>query len=184
MELFFGFVLGCIASMLATVCLNAIPTYRQRPILSLLRNPRLFVQLHRDTEQRRIKLLIDSLFKAWEEKSLQKYMECWASDAVRVIGPSNTVVEHLPEIEESFKKASCRYRTIRVMSAIIADIGIRETTPNEATVEVHYRFHLTREADLLPVCEEATEFYILRRTEHEGWRIVSNLDHSKDVAKA
>ncbi|MEK6739289.1 MAG: hypothetical protein AABY74_11565, partial [Planctomycetota bacterium] len=94
MDLFLGFLLGCIASMLATIFVNAIPAYRQRPVLSLLRNPRLFVQLRRDTEQKRIKTLIDSLFKAWEEKNLEKYMACWASDAVRVVGPTNTVVDH------------------------------------------------------------------------------------------
>ena len=135
MDLFLGFLLGCIASMLATIFVNAIPAYRQRPVLSLLRNPRLFVQLRRDTEQKRIKTLIDSLFKAWEEKNLEKYMACWASDAVRVVGPTNTVVDHLPEIEEGFKKSIARYRTIRVLSVVLEDIDIRATTPNEAVVE-------------------------------------------------
>lgn len=184
MEIFLGFVFGCVASMLATLILNAIPAYRQRPILSLLRNPVLFLQLHRNTEQRRIKALIDSLFKAWEEKDLKKYMACWASDAVRVVGPANTIVDHLPDIEEGFKKSANRYSAIRVLSAHIEDIKIRETTPDEAVVEARYRFHLTRAADLLPLYEEATEFYVLRRTKHEGWRIASNLDHSKDVVKA
>jgi len=183
MEIFLGFVLGCIASMLATIFLNAIPSYRQHLLLSLLRNPRLFVQLHRDTEQRRIKTLIDSLFRAWEEKNLQKYIACWAGDAVRVVGPTNIVVDHLPDIEEGFKKSVARYRTIRVLSVVIEDIDIRATNPNEAVVEAHYRFQLTRESDLLPIHEEATEFYVLRRTDHQGWQIVSNLDHSKDVAK-
>jgi uncharacterized protein (TIGR02246 family) len=183
MELFLGFVLGCIASMLATIFINAIPAYRQRPLLSLLRNPRLFIQLRRDSEQKKIKALIDSLFRAWEEKNLQKYMACWSNDAVRVVGPTNTVVDHLPEIGEGFKKSIARYRTIRVLSAVIEDIDIRPTTPDEAMVEAHYRFQLTREPDLLPVHEEATEFYVLRRTEQQGWLIASNLDHSKDVAK-
>lgn len=183
MEIFLGFVLGCIASMLATILLNAIPAYRQRPVLSLLRNPRLFIQLHRDSEQKKIKTLIDTLFRAWEEKDLHKYIACWASDAVRVVGPTNTVVNRLSEIEDGFKKSVARYRTIRVLSAVIEGIDIRATTPNEAIVEAHYRFQLTREPDLLPIHEEATEFYVLRRTEHEGWQIASNLDHSKDVAK-
>lgn len=169
--------------MLATIFLNAIPDHRQRPILSLLRNPQLFIQLHGDTEQRRIKVLIDSLFKAWEEKDLEKYMACWAPDAVRVVGPTNTVVNRLGDIEKSFKKSSSCYRTIRVFSALIEDIEIRTRTPNEAVAEVHYRLQLTRESDALPVCEEATEFYILRRTQGQGWRIASNLDHSKDIGR-
>ena len=183
MELFLGFVLGFIASTLATIFLNAIPAYRQRPVLSLLRNPRLFIQLHRNTEQKRIKALIDSIFQAWEQKDLKKYLACWADDAVRVVGPTSTIVDRLPEIENGFQKSVARYHTIRVLSAFVENIDIRDSTPNEAATEVHYRFQLVRESDSLPVHEEATEFYILRRTEEKGWQIVSNLDHSKDVSK-
>jgi ketosteroid isomerase-like protein len=141
------------------------------------------MQLRRNTEQKNIKTLIDSLLRAWEEKDLQTYIRCWASDAVRVVGPTNTVVARLPEIEEGFKKSVARYRTIRVLSSVIEAIDIRATTPNDAVVEAYYRFRLTREPDLLPVYEEATEFYVLRRTEQQGWQITSNLDHSKDVAR-
>ncbi len=182
-ELVIGFVLGCIASMLATIFLNAIPAYRQWPILALLRNPRLFVQLRCNTEQRKIRVLINRLFRAWGEKDSQKYLSCWATDAVRVIGPTNTVEDRLPEIKSGFAHSCSRYHTIRVLSVVIEDIDIQESRPNEAVVKVHYRFQLVREPDLLPVCEEATELYVLRHTEHEGWKIASNLDHSKDVTK-
>jgi len=183
MELFIGFVLGVIASILATIFLNAIPTHRQWPILSLLRNPRLFIQIHRDSPQRRIKELIDSLFQAWEEKDLNKYIKCWANDAVRVIGPTNAVTEGLQEIEDGFRQSISRYKAIRVMAAVVENINIRESTPNEAVAEVHYRFQFIRDADSLPIHEEATEFYVFRRVGENGWQIASNLDHSKDVSK-
>lgn len=184
MDLFLGFVIGFIASILATICLNAIPGHRQRPILSLLRNPKLFIQLHRKTSHRRIKELIKSLFQAWEEKDLNKYIACWAPDAVRVVGPTNSVTDGLPEIEEGFRQSIARYRTIRVLAVVVEDIDIRESTPNEAVAEVHYRFQLIRNADSLPIQEEATEFYVLRRVGEDGWQIASNLDHSKVVSKA
>ncbi len=184
MELFIGFVLGIIASILATILLNVIPTYRQWPILSLFRNPRFFIQLRRDTSHRRIKDVIESIFQAWEEKDLDKYIECWAPDAVRVVGPTNSVTEGLPEIEESFRQSIARYRAIRVMAVVVENIDIRESTPNEAIAEVHYRFRLIRHADSLPIHEEATEFYVFRRVAENRWQIASNLDHSKDVSKA
>jgi len=184
MELLLGFVLGVIASILATIFLNAIPMYRQRPILSLLRNPRLFIQIHRDSPQKRIKELIESLFQAWEEKDLNKYIKCWTNDAVRVIGPTNSVTEGLQEIEEGFRQSIARYRVIRVMAVIVENIDIRESTPNEAVAEVHYRFQLIRDADSLPIHEEATEFYVFRRVSENGWKIASNIDHSKDVSKS
>ena len=184
MELSVGFVLGVIASVLATIFLNAIPTHRQWPILSLLRNPRLFIKVRRETSHRRIKELIESLFQAWEEKDLNKYIECWVPDAVRVVGPTNSVTEGLPEIEEGFRQSIARYRTIRVMAVVVENIDIRESTPNEAVAEVHYRFQLIRHADSLPIHEEATEFYVFRRVGENGWQIASNLDHSKDVSKA
>ncbi len=184
MGLLIGFVLGVIASVLATIFLNAIPTHRQWPILSLLRNPRLFIQLHLDSPHRQIKDLIESLFQAWEEKDLNKYIRCWAKNAVRVVGPTNSVTEGLQEIQNSFQRSIDRYRTIRVVAVVVEDIDIREETPFEAVAEVHYRFQLIRDSDSLPIHEEATEFYVLQRAGDNGWQIASNLDHSKDVSKA
>ena len=183
MDLLLGFVLGFIASTLAAIFLNAIPPHRQRSWVSLLRNPRLFINLRSDTEHKKIKALLDSLFRAWEEKNVEAYLACWEADAVRVIGSTNAVADRLPEIEQGFKASIARYRTIRVMSVVVEDIDIRGTDSNEALVEAHYRFQLTREPDLLPVHEDATEFYVVRRSEEHGWRIASNLDHSRDVAK-
>lgn len=184
MELFIGFVLGIIASILATIFLNAIPMYRQRPVLSLLRNPKLFLQIHRNSPQKQIKELIESLFHAWEEKDLKKYIKCWAEDSVRVIGPTNSVTEGLQEIEDSFRQSISRYRVIRVLALMVENIDICKLNPNEAIAEVHYRFQLIRNADSLPFHEEASEFYVLRQVNENGWKIASNLDHSKEISKS
>ncbi len=184
MELFIGFVLGVIASILATIFLNAIPMYRQRSILSLLRNPRLYIQVHRDSPEKRIKERIESLFQAWEEKDLNKYIMCWSKDAVRMIGPTNSVTEGLQEIGNSFQQSIARYQVIRVVAVILENINIHKSTPNEAVAEVHYRFQLIRDEDSLPIHEEATEFYVLKRVSENDWKITSNLDHSKDISKS
>ena len=63
------------------------------------------------------------------------------NDAVRVFGPTNTVVDRLPEIEDGFKKSIAAYRTIRFLSLVIDDIRIRTTTPNEAVVEATIAFN-------------------------------------------
>ena len=136
-----------------------------------------------DSQQKLIRILIDKLFHAWEEKDLECYLSCWTNDAVRVIGSTNTVVENITEIEECFRKSISRYSAINVQSSVIEDIEIRKSTPNEAVAEVHYRFQLIRESDYLPVHEEATEFFVLRKTVAAGWQIRSNLDHSRDVSR-
>lgn len=183
MELFVGFILGVVASMIASILLNSIPSYRQRTLSTLLKNPRLFCKLYYNNHHKKINELFYNLYKSWEEKDLDKYISCWSSNAVRLIGTNNNIVDGLIEIKDAFIKSIARYRDIKVMSYVIEEIDIRKSEPIEATVEIHYRFQLIRMNDLLPVFEEATEYYILIQKKDGYWKIASNMDHSKDVSK-
>lgn len=191
MELLFGFALGFLASALAGILLNSIPAYRQRPFLASLRNPRLLIRLRLDTEERRIKRLIETLFDAWEERDPVKYRSCWAEDAVRVVGPKSDVVYHLSDIQKVFSQALERYLSTEVVALIFDAVELlhapmpkpqnSKEPPAHATAQVHYRLKMVR-LDSLPEHEEATEFYTLKRVAGL-WRIASNLDHSQDIQR-
>jgi len=62
MELLVGFILGIVASIIASFVFKAlessIPLSKQKRLITFFRNPKLFVNLHRDTEERKIKELI------------------------------------------------------------------------------------------------------------------------------
>ena len=183
MSLFLGFVLGVIASVIASVVISAIPPHKQRKVIAVLRNPWLNFQLLRSTPHQEIKAVLCKLFNAWEKKDLDSYLSCWSTDAVRVVGPMSQRQDGFEDLRVTFSAAIGKYKTITVSSVIFEKIEFEASRPADASAMLHYRFDLVRASDGLPVSEEATEFYALRKSEEDGWQIASNLDHSKDVAK-
>jgi uncharacterized protein (TIGR02246 family) len=183
MELLVGFILGIVASIIASFVFKAlessIPLSKQKRLITFFRNPKLFVNLHRDTEERKIKELIEKLFKAWETKDIELYLSCWADDTVRIVGTDSTTKESKDEIARKFNASFDKYSDIRVEALVLDDItlGPRAGT---ATAKVHYRFSLTRSSDYLPIAEEAQELYSLRQTKGE-WIIASNIDHFYEI---
>jgi Domain of unknown function (DUF4440) len=174
-----GFILGIIASLLASFTYASLPPHRQRPILAFLRNPRLFIRLRCATEERRVKSRIDALFSAWARKDLPAYLSCWAEDAVRIIGTESNVKEDKSLIGAKFSAAGTRYFEIGVSSVVFDSITIGPR-PGTAVAEVSYRFVLTRTEDLLPVVEDSREVYALRVVQGE-WLIASNIDHFYEI---
>jgi hypothetical protein len=64
MELLLGFILGIVASVIASFLFSwftvVVPQDRQRKFVSLLRNPRLSLRVLRDTEERKVRDRIHS----------------------------------------------------------------------------------------------------------------------------
>jgi Domain of unknown function (DUF4440) len=185
MALFVGFLLGVMASLLASFAYayitNAVPLHRQRPVLAALRNPQLYYRLRRDTAERRVKQRIEALFAAWRRKQLADYLACWTGDAVRIIGTESNVKEDKAMIGAKFSASCKRYSAIEVSSVVFESIRIGPR-PGMAMAEVSYRFVLTRAEDALPVVEDAHEVYALR--EQEGsWIVASNIDHFYEIRR-
>jgi ketosteroid isomerase-like protein len=183
MELFLGFLLGILASMIASflfVYLSALITPEQhKPIVAFLRNPALAIRLLRDTNERRVKKRIEALFHAWETKDSQAYLSCWANDAVRLIGAVFGTTERKDSIAAKFHASCERYSDIRVSCLVIEDIKI--APPGDvAMAQVYYRFDLTRAQDSLPVVEASLEMYKLQRL-NDNWLIAANIDYFSPV---
>jgi ketosteroid isomerase-like protein len=183
MELFFGFLLGILASVIASflfIYLSAlIQPEQHRPIIALLRNPVLALRLVRDTNERSVKQRIETLFDAWERKDSQTYLSCWADDAVRLIGAASSQAETKDSIATKFHVSCERYSDIHVSCPVMEDIKI---APSEdvALAQVYYRFDLTRAQDSLPVVEASLEVYKLRRVK-DDWLIAANIDYFSPV---
>ena len=65
-----GFISGVVASLIAGLLFRLweidVPLVKQKRMMALLRNPTLFIRLRLDTNERRIKELIERLFLAWK----------------------------------------------------------------------------------------------------------------------
>ncbi|HXM46471.1 MAG TPA: nuclear transport factor 2 family protein [Pyrinomonadaceae bacterium] len=185
MQLIVGFILGVVASVLASFVftwLSAIfPFERQRWIVAFLRNPILPFKLLRRGEERRIKDCIRRLFQSWCNKDLEKYLACWADDCVRVMGSVSTVKEDKNTIAQKFIRSCKRYSEISTPVIAFENIRISPDSRN-AIAEVYYRFELIRAEDSLPAVESSREFYSLRKSGDE-WLIASNIDYFTDVGK-
>jgi len=183
MEIFLaagGFLLGVIATVfsdaIAAWLARVIPIGFTRRLTAMAANPRLYLRTLRDTPERRIKLLIEQLFRAWEKKDLETYLSCWADNAIRIVGTNANVEETKVQIGEKFSASCQRYSDIEVDSLVLERVDLSPRCGDSAIAEVRYRFCLTRARDALPVLEDAREVYSMRR--HEGvWRIASNIDH-------
>ena len=70
MELALGFLLGILASYLASALAVFAPPAHPRSLLAALRNPRLALRLTGNTEERRIRNTLVALTRAWETKNL------------------------------------------------------------------------------------------------------------------
>lgn len=174
-----GFLLGVLATVfsdaIASWLAGVAPIGFTRWLSAIAANPRLYFRTRRNTPERRIKILIEQLFRAWEKKDLETYLSCWADDAVRIVGTNANVEETKVQIGEKFSASCQRYSDIKVESLILERVDLSPQC-NSAIVEARYRFCLTRTRDGLPVLEDAKEVYAIRR--HEGvWRIASNIDH-------
>ena len=137
-----GFISGVVASLIAGLLFRLweidVPLVKQKRMMALLRNPTLFIRLRLDTNERRIKELIERLFLAWKMKDLNAYSSCWATDAVRIVGSESSIKEDKPKIIEKFLSSCQKYSDINV-SAVVFDnikIGPRQ---GMATAMVHYR---------------------------------------------
>jgi uncharacterized protein (TIGR02246 family) len=184
MELLLGFILGIVTSVIASFLFSwftvVIPQDRQRKFVSVLRNPRLSLRVLRDTEERKVKDRIQTIFKAWCEKDSATYLSCWADDCVRVIGTNSTIKENKEAIAAKFAQSCEKYSEITVPIFIVENIRVSHDSLS-ARAEAFYKFVLTRAEDSLPVIESSKEFYSLRK-ENGEWLIVSNGDYFSDIA--
>lgn len=174
-----GFIAGIVATVfsdaIAAWLARAVPMRFTRWLDTVAANPRLYFQTKLDTPERRIKELVEDLFDAWSSKDLEKYLACWADDAVRVVGPQATVEESKEQIREKFFASCERYAVIRVEYVAFESI-LMSPQANTAVAQVRYRFVLTRRKDGLPIVEDARELYSLR-LQNGTWQIASNIDH-------
>jgi len=76
------------------------------------------------------------------------YLDCWTSDAVRIIGPLATASQTGPEIRAQFLASMDRYSDITVESLVVENIQFSRHR-DTALVEVVYRFRLIRRQDQL-----------------------------------
>lgn len=182
-----GFLVG---GVLATVFSDAIaawlvrlmPIRESRRLGAIADNPRLYLRLLRDTEERKIGATIGWLFKAWEQQDQAAYAACWADDAVRMVGVQTQIEERKDDIIAKFRKSCGRYAHITVASLVFQSISL---APDEqgAIAHVRYRFQLERLGDHLPIVEDAREVYSLRRTDR-GWLVTANIDHFYEIGDA
>ena len=179
MELFLGFVVGVVASILASLIVSILPTHQYRPVIAFGRNPSLFFRLLHHGEERQIKGRIDALFDAWRKKDSKAYLACWAEDAIRIVGPKSNEEYKKGSIGAGFNAACLRYSKIDAPCVILEHIAFSPTRDN-AVVHVYYRMNLLRAQDGLPVFEESSEVYALRKADGD-WLITSNIDHFCEI---
>lgn len=183
MEFIAGFISGVLASVIASFLFRwfeiDVPLVKQKRMMAFLRTPALFIRLRLNTDERRIKELIERLFLAWEMKDLNAYSSCWAADAVRVVGPESPIKEDKPQIIEKFQSSCQKYSVIKVHALVFDDISIGPRQ-GMATAKVHYRFEFIRESDGIPMFEDSQEIYSLK-FRNDLWQIFSNLDHFYEI---
>lgn len=174
-----GFILGVLASVIASFLFRCfeidVPLVKQKRMMAFLRSPALFIRLRLNTDERRIKELIERLFLAWERKDLDAYSSCWAADAVRVVGSESPIKEDKRQIVEKFQSSCQKYSVIKVLAIVFDKISIGPR-PGTAIAMVHYRFDLVRESDGIPKSEDSQEVYLLK-FRNGSWQILSNMDH-------
>lgn len=179
MEYLIGFILGVLASILASFVVSTIPPERQRWLTALMRNPSLLFRLKRAGPEREIRDLLQKLFRAWESKNLSEYLDCWAEDCIRLTGPTSSNKEDKAAIRAKFEDSCRRHSQIRVTALILKDVRL-VPMGDRAIAEVFYRFALTRTEDSLPIHETADEVYSLHK-EEARWLITANIDHYHEV---
>jgi len=117
MELFIGFLIGIVASIIASFAFkafeSALPLSKQKRLFGFLKNPSLFMRIRFNTEEK-IKELIVKLFNAWETKDPEEYLSCWSDDAIRVVGTNSPIKENKKTIKTKFMDAIEKYSTIKV----------------------------------------------------------------------
>lgn len=180
-----AFVFGVIATVfsdaIASWIVRIISMRFTRWLSAVAANPVLHLRAQRNTPEREIKLIINQLFRAWEEKDLDAYLACWSKDAIRIFGPQGAIEETKEQICEKFIQSCRRYTNIRVESIVLERITLSPKS-DSAIVELRYRFSLVRSRDGLPVLEDAKEVYGMRR--QDGlWHINSNIDHFYTVGE-
>ena len=183
MELLIGFILGLFASVIASFIFTwfweVFPLDRQRRIITFFRNPLLSFRLFRNTEERRIKNVLQTLFRSWCDKDKEKYLSCWADDCIRIMGSDSLVKEDKNAIAAKFSWSCQKYNEITVPVFVVEDIRLSQDSQS-ARAEVYYKFKLTKAEDSLPVIEPAREFYALRKRD-DKWVIISNVDHFSEM---
>lgn len=183
MELIAGFFLGVVTSIIASFLFRwfemDVPLVKQKRMMAFLRNPALYLRLKLNTDERRIKELIERLFLAWETKDLNAYSFCWAANAVRIVGSESPINEDKAQIIEKFRSSCQRYSVIKVPALVFDDISIGPRQ-GMATAKVHYRFELVRESDGIPIFEDSQEVYSLK-FRNDSWQIFANMDHSYEI---
>jgi len=139
-----------------------MPLVKQKRMMAFFRNPALYLRMRLNTDERRIKEVIERLFSAWEMKDLNAYSSCWSSDAVRIVGTDSPIKENKAQILDKFRSSCQKYSVIKVLAIVFDNISIgpRQGT---ATAKVHYRFELFRKSDGLPIFEDSQEIYALKK---------------------
>jgi len=183
MQFLAGFILGVVTSVIADFLFRwlepIVPLSRQKRMMAFFRNPVLYFKLKLNTDERRIKKLIEHLFRAWETKDLNAYASCWTAEAVRTIGAMSTQDENKLQIVETFRSSCHKYSVIKV-AALVFDKITLDSQQWTAIVKLHYRFELIRASDGLPIFEESQEFYSLKFL-NGSWLIASNIDHYYEI---
>jgi uncharacterized protein (TIGR02246 family) len=174
-----GFALGVLSTLFSNAIISwverRVPIRITRWLNAFAANPALYIRVTRDTPERRIKEVIVRLFSAWEQQNLEHYLSCWTDDAIRVVSVNSYIEESLAEIRAKFLSSCQRYSQIKVESFVLEHVRI-STLGDAAIVQARYRLHLTRRRDGLPILEDATEVYALRRKE-DAWKVTGNMDH-------
>lgn len=180
MELLIGFVLGIIGGVVSSFVFIWLTGSRQRPLLSMLRNPLLKLRSRRGSPERAIADVIQGLFRAWATKDRTLYLSFWSDDCVRIQGATSNSTQDKAAIAAKFDASCARYSAITVPTLVIEDIRVAPDG-STATAYVYYRFDLSRATDRLPTIEHSREVYSFRRTA-DTWQIAANLDHFSEIS--
>ena len=174
-----GVLSGIVASLIIRLIFDVIPMSVFKYYLKLMINPYVYGEVIFNQKYRMANRLILKLFKAWEQKDLESYLECWDKDAVKIKGVDGDVNYTILDIEKKFAKSIIKYSSIRAKVVLVDDI-MEYKKIQAVIVVVSYRFYLIREDDGIPVIEDAREAYTIKMIDGK-YKIVRNIDYYKDV---
>lgn len=115
---------------------------------------------------------IDNLFKAWEEKNLEAYLDQWDRRGRQWIGETHRT---LPEIAQKRRQDFERYQRVQVIGYQV-DIDATATDPVIARVTYSMRFQ-RRDGTWVSEIDRRETYKLRFLKEQDRWVILENFDY-------
>jgi len=180
MEVLLGIAASIIATLIIAYIISILSLSLQKRIYALIKRPNLYfkIKFNKKSDEAKVALVINKIFKSWNDKKEKEYLSCWSDRAIKVVSDDIDKKYTKIEIQGKFNVSCAKYKSITTEFIVFNEIKVNYPDQDIAIADISYRFFLITDDNSLPVVEDANELYVLEKNNGE-WLVKANHDHFK-----